>query len=43
MDGGTDLADKVRSLEAELARAREAITTKDGELVDLHHEVNKAK
>ena len=33
----------VGRLEAELARAREAITTKDSELEDLHHQVDEAK
>ena len=31
-----DMADKVRSLETELAKAHDAITSKDDELKDLH-------
>ena len=43
MNGGTELADKVRSLETELAEAREAITSKDGELEDLRSQINEAR
>ena len=34
MDGGAELAEKVRSLEAELAKARGEIASKDGKLED---------
>ena len=43
MDGGAELADKVRSLETGLAEAREAIASKDGELEDLRSQINEAK
>ena len=43
MNGGTELADRVRSLETELASAREAIASKDGKLEDLRSRVDEAK
>ena len=43
MNGGTELADKVRSLETKLAEAHDAIASKDGELEDLRSEFNEAK
>ena len=39
-DGETELADKVKSLETELAEARDAIASKDGELEDLNYVPN---
>ena len=35
MDGGAELAEKVRSLETELAEAHGKIASKDGDLEDL--------
>ena len=43
MNGGTELADKVRSLGTELAEAREVITSKGGELEDLRSQINEAR
>ena len=43
MDGGAELADKVRSLEAELAEVRETIVSKDEELDNLRSQLNEAK
>ena len=43
MDGETDLADKVRSLETDLAKARGAIVSKDGELESLRSRIDEAK
>ena len=43
MDGGAELADEVRSLETELAEARGAISSNDGELEDLRSQITKAK
>ena len=40
---GDSLADKLRRLEWELAEAREAIASKDGELGDLRSQVDEAK
>ena len=40
---GDSLADELRRLEAELAEAREAIASKDGELGDLRSQVDEAK
>ena len=43
MDSVTELAEKVRSVKTELAEAREAITSRDGELEDLCSQVNEVK
>ena len=43
MDGGAELAEKVRSLEAELAEARGEIASKDGELEDLRSQLDEVK
>ena len=43
MDGGTELAERVRGLEAKLVEARKAITLKDGELEDLRSQVDEAR
>ena len=40
---GDSLAEQLRRLETELAEAREAIASKDGELVDLRSQVDEAK
>ena len=41
MGGGNELAEKVQSIETQLAMAHKAL--KEGELEDLHSQANKAK